>query len=108
LLRVVVRQLEMILPMLGSGSPAGKEVMKSLTSLGKLVPAGATSSGMENNAQQQLMMQQRQQAPMLAALRAQGQGGPTGSGMPLPGAGAPPGDAGAPPPSGGPTGAEQA
>lgn len=99
-LRVAVRILEMLVPTLGAGSEPGQAVLKAITTLSKFVPPGSTAGGVEKNTMQDLLMQQAQQSPMMAAMKAMGQGGPTGSGMPLPqmpGAGGPPA---APAPSG--------
>jgi hypothetical protein len=97
-LALIVRQLEQIIPMLGTGSEAGSVVLKTLQSLAKLVPPGAVSPGIEQSAMQNLMMKLRQQAPQIAAMRA-GMGG---------GAGAPPGAGGAPPGGGAPPAPPQA
>ena len=57
--QVAVRILEKALGDLGSSTDQGKELMKALTALGKMVPSGSTSPGVEQTALQQLMMQQK-------------------------------------------------
>lgn len=88
-LGLIVRLLESLIPALGSGTEAGKDVLKALTSLSKHVPPGAVSPGVENSSLMKLMQDQRQQQPQIAAMR-QAMAGPQNSG-----AGAPP----APPPA---------
>jgi hypothetical protein len=68
-LGLVVKQLETIVPLLGAGTEAGKDVLKALTSLSKHVPPGAVSPGVEQSALQNMMMKQRQQMPQIAAMR---------------------------------------
>ena len=70
-LNMVVRMLEELLPMFGAASEVGQTVLKSVTSLAKHIPAGSMSSGGEQTAMQGVMNSARQQAPMIAALRAQ-------------------------------------
>ena len=69
-LGLIVRLLEQIVPLLGAGTEAGKDVLKSLTTLSKHVPPGAVSPGVENSAMQQTALQMKQQTPQIAALRA--------------------------------------
>ena len=82
-LGLIVRLLESLIPALGSGTEAGKDVLKALTSLSKHVPPGAVSPGIENSALMNLSQQQRQQQPQIAAMRA-------AMAQQNPGAGAPP------------------
>lgn len=77
-----VRLLEKALPVMGVGTEVGKDIMKALTTLSKHVPPGATSAGVENSALSQMMMQQRQEAPMLALMRAQAAKGAAPGGAP--------------------------
>jgi len=82
-LGLIVRQLEQIVPLLGAGTEAGKDVLKALTSLSKHVPPGAVSPGVENSALQGLMLKQRQQTPQIAQMRAAlAQQKPEGAGAP--------------------------
>lgn len=80
--QVAVRILEKALTELGSMSEQGKELMKALTALGKMVPPGSSSPGVEQTALHQLMMQQKQEQPEIARLRAMGGGGAPGGGAP--------------------------
>src|SRR5258708_4769326 len=45
----IVRLLEETVPLLGVGSEAGRDVLKSLQNLSKHVPPGAMSQGVEHN-----------------------------------------------------------
>lgn len=69
-LSMIVRMLEEALPMLGSTSEIGQSVLKSISSLSKSIPPGSLSAGVEDTAMQKVMMAHRQQAPLIAALRA--------------------------------------
>lgn len=82
--RLAVGMLEKAIPILGVSSEVGKDVMSALTKLAKHVPPGATSAGLENSALQKAMMERRQEAPMLALMRAQGQGGGAAPAAPAP------------------------
>lgn len=93
-LTAAIRILEKALPLFGSVSDEGKEVMKALTALSKIAPPGSGSPGVENSAMHNLMAQQKQESPLLQLLRQKGMN-PSGQG-----GAAPPGTgAGAPPPS---------
>ncbi len=70
-----VRLLEKSLPLIGSGTEPGKDIMKAITALTKHVPPGSTSPGVEQSSLQQMMMQQKQEQPEIARLRAMGGGG---------------------------------
>jgi len=81
-LGLVIKQLEELIPMVGAASEHGREVMKALTILVKLVPAGSNSPAAEkNNIEQMAMrntrdnqqMQALQQQKMQSAQGAQGQ-----------------------------------
>ena len=69
-LNMVVRMLEEVLPMFGAASEVGQTVLKSVTSLAKHIPAGSMSTGVEQTAMRGVMNSARQQAPLIAALRA--------------------------------------
>lgn len=77
-LGMIVRQLEQIVPLLGAGTEAGRDVLKSLTNLSKHVPPGAVSPGVENSAMQKTMMQMKQQTPQIAQMRQAMAGGKPG------------------------------
>lgn len=76
---------------IGSETPVGQAILKSLEAIGKALPEGSMTPGLERAGMQQFMMGQRQTNPMMNIMAAmgQGQGGPAPGGMP-PGAGPPP------------------
>lgn len=76
-LGVTIKALEALIPMLGSASDAGKDVLKALNLLVKHVPSGSVTPAAEkrsleeaqmrntqNNQQMQALMQQRKQQSM--------------------------------------------
>lgn len=67
---VIVKLMERAIPLLGAGSEAGRDLVKSLSNLSRHVPPGALSPGIENTAIERLALQQRQNAPQIAAARA--------------------------------------
>ncbi|MDE2021138.1 MAG: hypothetical protein KGJ13_12450 [Patescibacteria group bacterium] len=69
-LSLIIRQMELIVPLLGAGTEAGRDVLKALTSLSKHVPPGAVSPGVEQSAMNQVQMKMKQQTPQLAQMRA--------------------------------------
>jgi hypothetical protein len=75
-------------PGLGAETEVGQAVLKSLQLIGKVLPDGTVSPGMENAGMEQFMLQARQQNPMQQIIAALGQHA----------GGAPPGAAPAPPP----------
>ena len=91
-LGLIVRLLESLVPSLGAGTEAGKDVLKALTSLSKHVPPGAVSPGVEQTSLMKLMVDQKQQQPQIAAMRA----AMAGQGQANPGAGAAPAPSPAP------------
>lgn len=67
----VVRVLSDLIPQLGVDNEPGRDVLNAVRSLSKHVPPGSMGgAGVENSALQQMQMQSRQEAPMLALLRA--------------------------------------
>ena len=62
---------EETLPMLGSGSDAGKDLLKAIQLLSKHLPPGSVSEGVQQTAMETALLKQRQQQPAVAALRAQ-------------------------------------
>ena len=83
--QVAVRILERALVAVGATSEPGKDIMKAIMNLGKHVPPGSTSPGVEQTALQQLATQSKQEQPEIARLRAMGMGGsPAGGGGPPP------------------------
>ena len=68
-LGVAVRLLEQIVPLVGAGSDAGRDVLQALTKLSKHVQSGSNAS-VEQQALAEQMMKARQMAPQIAAMRA--------------------------------------
>ena len=85
-LSVIANALLKVAQDLGASSDAGRDCLKSASTLLKHVPPGSQSSGVQNNAMQKMMREQQAQQPMAAMMQARG------------GAGAPPPQAGGPPP----------
>lgn len=79
------------MPGLGAETEIGQAVLKSLEMIGKVLPEGAVSPGLQNAGMQKFMMSERRDAPMQAILAALQGGGGAPGGSPPPGA---------PPPSG--------
>lgn len=69
-LGLVIRQLETIVPLLGAGTEAGRDVLKALTNLSKHVPPGAVSPGVEKSSMDQMALKMKQQTPQLEQMRA--------------------------------------
>ena len=76
-------------PGMGAETDIGKAILDSLKALGKAMPEGTVSPGMQNAGMQQFMLHQRQTNPMMNIMAALGQGG----------GGAPAGAPAAPPPA---------
>ncbi len=98
-LALVAKAKEMLekaisLPGLGAETEIGQAILNSLEKLGKVLPDGAVSPGIQNAGMQQFMMAGRRDAPIQAILAALQQGGAGG------GAGAAPGAPPPPPPGG--------
>ncbi len=74
-------------PGLGAETEVGQAIIKSLGLLGKVMPEGTVTPGMQNAGMQQWMMQGRRENPMAAIIAALGQGGggQPGGGAPQPG-----------------------
>jgi hypothetical protein len=70
-LGVVLKQLEQLIPMLGSTSEIGKDVMKALNMLNKHVPEGAVTPAAERNTLEAAQRQNLQNTQMQAQLRGQ-------------------------------------
>lgn len=70
-LGLVVKQLEEILPMVGAGSDIGKEVLKALNGLVKLVPAGSVSPAAQKNNLEQMALKNAQGNQQMQAIRQQ-------------------------------------
>jgi hypothetical protein len=68
---MAVKQLEMLVPMLGSGSEVGKDVLKALNMLVKHVPVGGASPAAEKNQIEQMAMQNAQRSQQVQQMRQQ-------------------------------------
>lgn len=83
-----IQLLEMALPHVGAGTDPGKAVISALRDLTKHVDAAAMPPSVGNSAIAAMMLKQRQEAPLIAALRAaaakQMAGGPGVAGTPPP------------------------
>src|SRR5215469_13358840 len=62
-------------PGLGAETEIGQAILKSLEAIGKVMPEGAVSPGMERAGMQQFLLGQRQTNPMMSIMAALGQGG---------------------------------
>ena len=67
----VVKQLEELIPMLGSASEPGREVLKALNILVKLVPSGSVTPASERANIENMAMKNVQQNQQMQALRQQ-------------------------------------
>ena len=74
-LGVVIKQLEQLIPMLGSGTPPGADVLKALNLLSKHVPAGSVTPAAEKTSIDRMAMQNSQNNQQMQALRQGGQQG---------------------------------
>lgn len=80
-------------PGCGAETELGQALLKSLEAIGKVLPEGAVTPGMQNAGMQQWMMQGRRENPMAAITAALGAGGggPPGGAPPAPPGGPLPG-----------------
>jgi hypothetical protein len=76
---MVVKQLERLVPMLGSSNEAGQAALKALNMLAKHVPAGSVTPASERNMAEQTQMKAIQNNQMMQAMK---QGGQAGGGAP--------------------------
>jgi|SRR5215469_4091234 len=74
-------------PGMGAETELGQAILKALEVLGKQLPEGVVTPGMERAGMEQFMLQHRQNAPMMNIMAAMGQGGAPGGAPPA----APPG-----------------
>lgn len=82
-LGVVIKQLEQLIPMLGSGSDPGKDVLKALNMLSKHVPSGSVTPANERNVLQNAQMKNAQNNQAMQQMRQrQAQGGAPGGAQP--------------------------
>lgn len=93
-LGLVVRGLEQILPLVGSNSPVGQDVLSTIKSLSKHIPPGSVTPAAERNQLEEMARknaQGGQQMQQMKQMMAGGGGGAPGAppaAMPPPGAGA--------------------
>lgn len=81
------------MPGLGAETDIGQAILKSLESIGKVLPEGTVTPGMQNAGMQQWMQQARRDGPQANIIAALQGGAGAGAGAPPPpGAGAPPPD----------------
>jgi hypothetical protein len=80
-LGLAIKQLEQLIPMLGSGSPAGADVLKALNMLSKHVPAGSVTPAAEKTNIDRMAMNNAQNNQQMQALR-QGAAGGAGPAAP--------------------------
>lgn len=73
---MIVKQLEELIPMFGSGSDQGKAVLDSLNKLAKFVPAGSVSPAAQKNQIESMAMKAQQANQQMQALK---QGGGAGA-----------------------------
>lgn len=74
-LGVVVKMLEPLLALLGSGSEAGQAVLKSINALSKFVPSGSVTPAQTKNVLDQSQMQNTQNNAQMQALKQQAAAG---------------------------------
>lgn len=86
-LGVILHQLERMVPLVGSTSELGKDVMKMIQMASKHIQPGETSPAAEKNVLNKSMMQNQQNMQAQQMMRAQ-QARPQGAGGGAPGAGA--------------------
>lgn len=104
-LGVTIKQLEALVPLVGSNSELGMEVLKTLPRLAKFSPPGAVSPAGERNVMEQAMLKNAAQSLLLQKLKAaQAQQAMQGGAAPGGAPGGPPGGAA---PGGPPGGAPQ-
>ena len=85
-LGVIVSLMEKTIPLLGSASEPGKDLLKALSTLSKHIPPGAVSPAAQQNTMQSLMMKQAQMGPQIQAMRQQSMAPPQGGASPMPAA----------------------
>ena len=71
-LGMLLKGAETILPLVGSGSEMGKDVLKVITILSKHVQPGAVSPASEKNQIEQMAMRQQQNAAQMAQMKQPG------------------------------------
>ena len=71
-LGVALKQIEQILPLAGSGSPLGKDLLKAINILAKHVPEGAVTPAAEQQSVQRMAQQNQQNQMMQQRMRQPG------------------------------------
>ena len=74
-LGLVIKQLEQLVPMAGTTSELGKDVLDALRKLSKHVPSGSVTPAAEKNMLQQTMMRNTQGNQQMQALKQAQAGG---------------------------------
>jgi hypothetical protein len=74
-LGVILKQLEQLLPLAGSGSELGKDVLKMINMASKHVPAGAVTPAAERNNIQRMATQNTQNQQLMQQARQGAAGG---------------------------------
>jgi hypothetical protein len=82
----VVKNLEEMIPMFGASSEHGREVLKALNILVKLVPAGSVTPASQKNNIEQMAMSNVKSNQQMQALQQQRMQGAGGAQPPQPGA----------------------
>lgn len=84
---VIVKLLAQTLPLAGAASELGGVIMDALKKLGKFVPQGQVSPGMQQSQIQSLLAKQQQAGPQIAQMRGAGGGPPPPAGAGAPSSG---------------------
>lgn len=90
MVKMAVGFMEKALPLLGSGSPVGQDLLESIKKLSKHTPPGSGAPGVETTGMKQALLEQQQNRPLQQVLGAMGQQQQQQV-MPPEGVGAPPG-----------------
>src|SRR5262249_44515260 len=78
---VITKQIQDVMQLVGAASETGKELLKALNILVKLVPSGNVSNASERNMLEQALMRNTQNGQQQQMLKAQAQK-PPGAGQP--------------------------
>ena len=72
---LIIKQLEQLVPMFGSGSEPGKAVLEALNKLAKHVPSGASTPGAERTNIDRMAMKNASNNSAMQQMRQQQAGG---------------------------------
>lgn len=81
-LGVILQQMTEIVSLAGATSDVGREVLKAMNTLTKLVPSGSVTPAAQRQGIERLAMQNTEQNQQMAALKQQMQGGQGGAAKP--------------------------